>query len=228
MVIFPLNSKDIRKRIFKVLYMHNHKVLHMGCKEADKAAKAMFKVIAQTQRQLINKSRRLRPFPETVEGMREQKQWLALNEWAEKEYLVYSQILGPLYSTLEKEREQSQADRLAKAKEDALTIGNTSIFPPNKAGAKEKTSIKAKAKADGNWNVAQVNTLENGKSRYKNLVIIEDYNGLTAGEIEKACKIRKLQVIKNKNGVMLRKRTIKLIKAHDSKALPVKVRRKQA
>ncbi len=228
MMVLQLGNKLVRKRIFTVLYQYHHKALHMGCKDADKATKAMFKVIAQAQRQLINKTRRLRPFPETIEGIREQKQWLALNEWAEKEYLVYSQILGPLYQTLEKEREQLQLDKLAKAREDALTIGNSSLFSPNKVMARAKTSIKSKAKAEGNWEVARVNTLENGKSRYKNLEIIEDYHGLTAGEIEKACKIRGLEVIRNKNGVMLRKRTIDAIKAYDYRALPVKVRRKTA
>ena len=91
-----------------------------------------------------------------------------------------------------------------------------------------KTSIKAKATAEGNWEVARVNTQENGKSRYKNLEMIEDYHGLAAGEVEKACKIRGLEVIRNKNGVMLRRRTIDAIKAYDYRALPVKVRRKTA
>ena len=226
MMVFQLQSKAVRKRVFAVLYQYHHKHLHMSCNAADKSTKEMFKRIAQAQRQLINKSRRLRPFAETIEGIREQKNWQALNEWAEREYTKYSSILGPLHMQLTKEQEQLQAVKLVKAREDALTIGNVSIFPPNKAGAKEKTSIKAKTKADGNWNVAQVNTLENGKSRYKNLVIIEDYYGLTAGEIEKACKIRGLEVIRNKNGVMLRKRTIDAIKAYDYRALPVKVRYK--
>ena len=228
MIILQLGNKQIRKRIFEVLYQYHHKALHMGCKDADKATKTLFKTIAQAQRQLINKTRRLRPFPETEDGIREQKQWLALNEWAEGEYAKYSSILGPLHMQLVKEREQAQAVKLAKAREDALTIGNSSLFSPNKVIERAKTSIKSKAKAEGNWEVARVNTLENGKSRYKNLEIIEDYNGLAAGEVEKACKIRGLEVIRNKNGVMLRKRTIDLIKAYDYRALPVKVRRKTA
>ena len=34
---------------------------------------------------------------ETIDGIRAQKQWLALNEWAEGEYTKYSSILGPLH-----------------------------------------------------------------------------------------------------------------------------------
>lgn len=226
MMVFQLGNKQVRKRIFAVIYQYQHKVVGLSAKASNIATKALFKRMAQAQRQLINKSRRLRPFPETIEGIREQKQWLALNEWAENEYLAYSQILGPLYQTLQKESEQSQADKLTKAREDALTVGNTSVFPPNKAGAKPKTSIKSSVKTSSNHLVAQVNTLENGKSRYKNLEIIADYHGLTNGEVERACKIRGLEVIRNKNGVMLRKRTIDAIKAHDYRALPVKVRRK--
>ena len=216
MMVFQLGNKAVRKRIFAVLYQYQHKVVGLSAKASNREVKSWFKCIAQAQRQLVNKYRRLRPFPETIEGIREQKQWLALNEWAEKEYLVYSQILEPLYRTLEKEREQSQADRLAKAKEDALTVGNTSIFTPNKAGVKPKTPIKSKAKAESNWNVARVNTMENGKSRYKNLEIIEDYHGLAAGEIEKACKIRGLKPCRNKHGVLLRKRTLEAIHAWDN------------
>ena len=228
MMVLQLGNKQVRKRVFQVLYQHHHKVLHMGCKDADKATKTMFKTIAQAQRQLVNRSRRLRPFPETIEGIREQKQWLALNEWAEMEYAKYSSILWPLHMQLVKEREQAQAVKLAQASEDALTIGNRSLFAPNKAIVKAKTSIKSKAKAEGNWEVARVNTQENGKSRYKNLEIIEDYHGLTSGEVEKACKIRGLEALRNKNGVLLRKRTIDAIKAYDYRALPVKVRRKTA
>ena len=228
MMVLQLGNKQIRKRIFTVLYQYHHKVLHMGCKDADKATKALFKVIAQAQRQLVNRSRRLRPFPETIDGIREQKQWIALNEWAEGEYAKYSSILAPLHMQLVKEREQAQAVKLAKAREDALTIGNSSLFSPNKVIARAKTSIKAKAKAEGNWEVARVNTQENGKSRFKSLEKIEHLQGLTAGEIEKACKIRGLDPCRNKHGVLLRKRTIDLIKAYDYRALPVKVRRKSA
>lgn len=216
MMVFQIGNKAVRKRIFAVIYQYQHKVIGLSAKASNNATKALFKRMAQAQRQLINKSRRLRPFAETIEGIREQKQWLALNEWAEKEYLVYSQILGPLYVTLEKEREQSQVNKLAKAKEDALTVGNTSIFTPNKAGVKVKTSIKSSAKTSSNHLVARVNTQENGKSRFKSLEKIEHLQGLTAGEIEKACKIRGLEPCRNKHGVLLRKRTLEAINACDN------------
>lgn len=216
MMVFQIGNKQVRKRIFAVIYQYQHKVVGLSAKASNIATKAIFKRMAQAQRQLVNKSRRLRPFAETIEGIREQKQWLALNEWAEKEYLVYSQILGPLHQTLEKERAQLQADKLAKAKEDALTLGNTSVFQPNKASVKVKTSIKASAKAESNWNVARVNTQENGKSRFKSLEKIEHLQGLAAGEIEKACKIRGLEPCRNKHGVLLRKRTIAAINAWDN------------